>query len=586
MIFVLRASMHSTLQNFTKSRYIIYMYWATRQVAQISLDMKRIFLIFAFFATCSLYPSAAQTEDVEIPDLSSYILTPKPAKTPRINGAKVFGLRPGSKCLYNIAATGERPMTFSVENLPKGLKFDPEKGQITGVVKKEGTYHVKVTATNALGSYTRELRIVVGDKLALTPPMGWNSWNCWSRDVTQEQVLSCARAMVSSGLVNHGWTYINIDDGWQGLRGGKYNAVQTNGKFPDMAGLSREVHDMGLKLGIYSGPWVGTFSGHLGSYSDNPDGVSQWVRDGLYNENYRYQKPGGDYWKDRKENYRLGEYSFVNADVKQWEEWEIDYLKYDWNPNTRYHIKEMHDALRSLDRDIVYSLSNTAHLIDAPFLIQYAECWRTTGDIRDNWNSISAIGFSQDRWIPFSRPGAWPDADMLVLGIVKFGKDKPRYTKLTADEQYTHMSLWALFASPLLIGCDMTRLDDFTISLLTNDEVIEVNQDPLGFHGVPVWRSEDGNQIIYVKHLEDGTLAVGMFNRGESEAVISIDPKMLGVYGSDRVVRDLWRQQDVGTLMMHDGAYRATVAPHGVHLVKVYPGNSDDKYVGVVKFGE
>ena len=547
----------------------------------------RKLIILAAAAVLFFQPTTAQEQQVEIPDLSAYILTPKPARTPRINGAKVFGLRPGSKCLYNIAATGDRPMTFSIDKLPKGLKLNAETGQITGSVKKEGTYRMMVTATNALGSYTRELRIVVGDKLALTPPMGWNSWNCWARDVTQEQVLSSARAMVSSGLVNHGWTYINIDDGWQGKRGGKWNAIQPNEKFPDMKALTREVHDMGLKLGIYSVPWVGTYAAHIGSYSDNPDGVNQWIKDGLHNENYRYQKPNGDYWKDRKEFYHHGKYSFVEADVKQWEEWEVDYLKYDWTPNTRFHTKEMFDALRKLDRDIILSLSNTAPLADAPFFMEHSECWRTTGDIRDTWKSINAIGFSQDKWIPFCRPGAWPDADMLVLGLVGWGP-KLHYTKLTPDEQYTHMSLWALFASPLLIGCDMARLDDFTLSLLTNDEVIEVNQDPLGYHAVPVWRKSDNSQVIYVKHLEDGSLAVGMFNRGNKPANISINPRMLGLYDGNRTVRDLWRQKDVGTLTDDPGKgrYTALVPAHGVVLVKVYPGNSDKQYTGKVTYAK
>lgn len=547
----------------------------------------RKLIILAAAAVLFFQPTTAQEQQVEIPDLSAYILTPKPARTPRINGAKVFGLRPGSKCLYNIAATGDRPMTFSIDKLPKGLKLNAETGQITGSVKKEGTYRMMVTATNALGSYTRELRIVVGDKLALTPPMGWNSWNCWARDVTQEQVLSSARAMVSSGLVNHGWTYINIDDGWQGKRGGKWNAIQPNEKFPDMKALTREIHDMGLKLGIYSVPWVGTYAAHIGSYSDNPDGVNQWIKDGLHNENYRYQKPNGDYWKDRKEFYHHGKYSFVEADVKQWEEWEVDYLKYDWNPNTRFHTKEMFDALRKLDRDIILSLSNSAPLADAPFFMEHSECWRTTGDIRDTWKSINSIGFSQDKWIPFCRPGAWPDADMLVLGLVGWGP-KLHYTKLTADEQYTHMSLWALFASPLLIGCDMARLDDFTLSLLTNDEVIEVNQDPLGYHAVPVWRKKDNSQVIYVKHLEDGSLAVGMFNRGDKPANISINPRMLGLYDGNRTVRDLWRQKDVGTLTDDPGKgrYTALVPAHGVVLVKVYPGNSDKQYTGKVTYAK
>ena len=178
--------------------------------------------------------AAGQAAAQSAPDMSKYILTPKPADTPRINGARVFGVRPGSEFLYTIAATGVRPMTFSAEGLPKGLKLDPETGRITGRVTAPGEYTVHLKAANAPGSCERNLKIVVGDEIALTPPMGWNSWNCWARDVTQEQVLSSARAMVESGLADHGWSYINIDDGWQGKRGGKHHAIQPNTKFPDM----------------------------------------------------------------------------------------------------------------------------------------------------------------------------------------------------------------------------------------------------------------------------------------------------------------------------------------------------------------
>ena len=204
-------------------------------------------LLAFFFAAALLWtPAWSQSApDALVPDLSQYILTPPAPPTPRINGAKVFGARPGSEFLFAIPASGDRPMTFAAEGLPKGLSLDPSTGFITGRVKKPGTYLVKLTARNALGEATRELRIVIGERIALTPPMGWNSWNCWARDVTQEQVLSSARAMVESGLVNHGWTYINIDDGWQGRRGGRYNAIQTNDKFPDMKELSEQVHAMG-----------------------------------------------------------------------------------------------------------------------------------------------------------------------------------------------------------------------------------------------------------------------------------------------------------------------------------------------------
>ena len=160
-------------------------------------------------------------------------------------------------------------MSFSAENLPKGLKLDKQTGRITGRVKKVGEYRVQLVAVNELGTARRELRIRVGEHIALTPPMAWNSWNCWGNAVSQEKVLSSAKAMVEKGLINHGWQYINIDDGWQGLRGGKHQGIMTNSKFPDMKGLADEVHGMGLKIGIYSGPWVGTYAGHVGAYCAN-----------------------------------------------------------------------------------------------------------------------------------------------------------------------------------------------------------------------------------------------------------------------------------------------------------------------------
>src|SRR5512142_471199 len=162
------------------------------------------------------------------------ILTPPAPATPRINGPGVFGVRPGAPFLYAIPATGRRPMTFAVEGLPGGLAVDATTGRITGSLAQPGDYPVTLRAQNALGAATRRFRIVAGDRIALTPPMGWSSWNCWGDAVSQEKVLSSARAMVERGLRDHGWTYINIDDGWQGPRGGEFNAIQPNRKFSQM----------------------------------------------------------------------------------------------------------------------------------------------------------------------------------------------------------------------------------------------------------------------------------------------------------------------------------------------------------------
>ena len=146
-------------------------------------------------------------------------------------------------------------MKFSAKGLPRGLKLNADKGIIYGKARKKGTYKVSITASNAIGSDTRELRIVIGDRIALTPPLGWNSWNVWGNTISQDIVLDAARAMDESGLADYGWNYINIDDGWQGVRGGKYNGIQPNKKFTDMKALGDSLHARGLKFGIYSGPW-------------------------------------------------------------------------------------------------------------------------------------------------------------------------------------------------------------------------------------------------------------------------------------------------------------------------------------------
>ena len=484
----------------------------------------------------------------------------------------MYGARPRADFLYRIPTTGVRPMRFEAKGLPAGLKLDAAKGIITGKARKKGEYKVQLTATNALGSDTRELRIVIGDRIALTPPLGWNSWNCWGNSVSQEKVLQSGRAMDESGLADYGWCYINIDDGWQGLRGGKFNGIQPNKKFPDMKALGDSLHARGLKFGIYSGPWVSTYASHIGSSCDNEEGSYWWVEQGMVDDVFK-----ADRSKVNKEDLRyFGKYSFALNDARQWADWGVDYLKYDWNVNDVWWLRDMREAIDATGRDIVYSISNHSRVSLGPELLKYAECWRTTGDIRDTWQSMAGIGFDgQDRWAGFTGPGHWPDADMLVLGKVGWGR-KMHWTELTPWEQYTHITLWSILASPMLIGCDMAEMDDFTVSLLCNSEVIDVNQDPLGVQGVKQYG--DGTYATYVKPLEDGSLAVAMFNLTKEPKKIGFVPHSLGLMET-QTVRDLWRQKDLGTVERKD-RWETEVAPHGVVFVRLSPGLTDTKYVG------
>jgi alpha-galactosidase len=483
------------------------------------------------------------------------ILTPPAPDTPRINGPDVFGVSPGSPVLYTIPATGKRPMTFSATNLPSGLKLDKTTGRISGSLKKAGEFNIVLRAKNSLGQTEKKFRIVTGDQIALTPPMGWNSWNCWADAVDQEKVLRSARAMVASGLAQHGWTYINIDDTWQGKRGGKLNAIQPNEKFPDMAKLCDDIHALGLKAGIYSTPWVTSYARHIGGSAENPEGA--W--------------PPKTNNAPRNKNilpYAVAKYSFATNDAAQWAKWGFDYLKYDWNPIELPQVVEMAGALRAAKRDIILSLSNNSHdqLLDriAP-IAPLAQSWRTTGDISDSWGSMSGIGFAQGPWTQFSGPGHWNDADMLVVGWVGWGP-KLHQTKLTPDEQYTHISLWCLLSAPLLIGCDLEKLDAFTLSLLSNDEVLAVDQDALGKQAVRVAGENDLD--VFAKPLENGSLAVGLFNRGATNATVTANFSDLKISGK-QTVRDLWRQKDIGVFT---DKFEVPVASHGVVLVRLIPG--------------
>lgn len=532
--------------------------------------MKKCLLVFCSLLAVWSLPAAARDE---APDYSAHILTPPAPATPRINSARIFGVRPGAPLLYTIAASGQRPMTFAAEGLPRGVRLDTETGRLTGSVRKAGSYRIVLKAVNAHGSDERVLRLEVGDRIALTPPMGWNSWNCWGSSVSQEKVLSSARALVAQGLADYGWTYVNIDDGWQGVRGGRWHAIQPNAKFPDMKALADELHGMGLKLGIYSGPWVATYAGHIGTHSDDAAGTYPWIEQGWCSEEGRID------WDDprRKELggvWRHGAYTWAEADARQWAAWGVDYLKYDWKPNDVYYTREMHDALRASGRDIVYSLSNAAPFVDAPAFARLAQSWRTTGDIRDTWWSIRHIGFlPQERWAAFHGPGHWADADMLVVGMVGWGPEL-RPTRLTPDEQYTHITLWTLMASPMLIGCDLARMDDFTRNLLCNYEVNDVLQDPLGMRAVPFFRDE--RHAVYVKILEDGALAVGLFNLAEEPLVIELEPRALGLWSDDVTVRDLWRQRDV-VIVPPGEVHKTEVAPHGVAFYRLSPGNTTER---------
>jgi hypothetical protein len=435
--------------------------------------------------------------------------------------------------MFRITATGRPPLRFAARDLPAGLTLDPATGIITGSVARPGDYPVTLRLSNSLGAAHRTLVIKAGDRLALTPPMGWNSWNAYGLSVTDARVRAAADAFIRDGLAAHGWTYINIDDGWEAEQRGPDGAIRSNAKFPDMAALGAYLHERGLRFGIYSSPGPRTCGGFLGSYQHERQDADSYAR------------------------------------------WGIDYLKYDLcsyetlmskQPTLEEHQRPyrlMSAALRAQPRDIVFSLCQYGLLDVWTWGAEVGgNSWRTTGDIEDTWESVTRIAARQDAAAPYAGPGHWNDPDMLVVGVVSWG-GTPHPSRLTPDEQYSHISLWSLLAAPLLLGNDLARLDPFTRNLLTNDEVLAVNQDPLGAEARRVL-DQDGWQV-WVRKLSDGRQAVGVFNLGDEFRTLRLDPAALGLPASARL-RDLWRQRDAGALTP---GFAARVPAHGVLLLGV-----------------
>jgi alpha-galactosidase len=356
--------------------------------------------------------------------------------------------------------------------------------------------------------------------LARTPPMGWNSWNKFASRVDDATVRTIADAMVSSGMRDAGYIYINIDDTWEAGRDAQGN-IQTNKKFPDMKALADYVHSKGLKLGIYSSPGPNTCAGYEGSYGHE------------------------------------------EQDARTYAAWGIDYLKYDWcGARNLYTDEEMQavyqimgDALLKQKRPIVYSLCQYGRQDVWKWGAEVGgNLWRTTGDIRDAWDSMTRIGFNQNDLAPYAKPGHWNDPDMLEIGN----------GAMTNDEYKTHMSLWAILAAPLLAGNDLRSMTPEILAILTNKEVIAVDQDKLGKQGQRAWQS--GEQEIWTRQLSGGAIAVALFNRANSEAKITLRTADLKLNGMRRA-RDLWTHQDV--TWPSDGEYSVTVPSHGVVMLKV-----------------
>jgi alpha-galactosidase len=365
-----------------------------------------------------------------------------------------------------------------------------------------------------------EIHQVADNGLARTPPMGWNSWNKFAGRVDDAAVRGMADTMARNGMKDVGYQYINIDDTWEAGRDARGN-ITSNKKFPDMKALADYVHSKGLKIGIYSSPGPNTCAGYEGSFGHE------------------------------------------EQDARTYAAWGIDYLKYDWcGARNLYADEEMRavyqimgDALLRAGRPIVYSLCQYGRAEVWKWGAAVGgNAWRTTGDIRDTWDSMTKIGFAQDELAPWAAPGHWNDPDMLEIGN----------GGMSDDEYRTHMSLWAILAAPQLAGNDLREMTPAILGILTNREVIAVNQDKDGKQGRRI--SKSGDQEVWSRPLADGGYAIGIFNRAAKPATFSLKWSDVGEKSAPTHARELWAHKDLAPI---GEEYSATVPSHGVVMLRI-----------------
>ena len=363
-----------------------------------------------------------------------------------------------------------------------------------------------------------------GAELAATPPMGWNTWYAFGCKVTEADVKAAVDVMAANGMKAAGYEYVNLDDCWQGERDAN-GFIQSNSRFPDMKELGDYIHNRGFKFGIYSSPGPKTCGGFPGSYG------------------------------------------YEEKDAETYAKWGVDFLKYDWcsargvyRPDQIEAVyKKMHDAIVHAGRPMVYSLCEYG--LAAPWIWGPgigANSWRTTDDVSNRidfqeYQRMMFVGFGQEGLQRYAGPGHWNDPDFLQIG--NHG--------LNTDEDKTQMSLWALLAAPLFASSDLTKLTADQVAVLTNREVIAVDQDPKGTQGKRL--SQSGPIEVWAKPLSHGRTAVGLINSGESPLPASVNFAEVG-YSHPVHLRDLWEKKDLGAF---DKSYSTVVPAHGVVLIEI-----------------
>ena len=404
-----------------------------------------------------------------------------------------------------------------------------------GILSKKKSAVAVAVACCLVAAAALPAQTVPGPALAATPPMGWNSWNHFAGRVTDADVRAAADALVSTGMRDAGYVYVNIDDTWEGKRDA-HGVIHPNNKFPDMKALADYVHARRLKLGIYSSPGPHTCANYQGSYKHEVQDAQTYAAWGI-----DYLKYDMCSFGNRMEK-KAGKMTAANAPKRYAME--------------RAAYEKMHRALAATGRPIVFSMCQYGW--DDVWKWGAAvggNAWRTTGDITDTYERMSEIGFSQAGLATYAGPGHWNDPDMLEVGN----------GGMTADEYRTHMTLWAMLAAPLLAGNDLSTMTPETLAILTNKGVIAIDQDALGRQGDRVWA--EGGAEIWARPLTGGAHAVAIFNRSPAERMIPLRLSLVSAPAAATTLHDVWADREVS--VGPNGSYTARVPAHGVVLLRV-----------------
>ncbi|MGC9942755.1 MAG: putative Ig domain-containing protein [Verrucomicrobiota bacterium] len=505
--------------------------------------------------------------------------------SPQFNGANVIGTHPNAPLIYSLTASGNGPISYFTRNLPAGLQLDPETGLVTGTLSKTGDYQFQAFAKNSDGRAQTEIKIKCGDQLALTPPLGWNSYDTFGDSVTETETLANAQWM-REHLHPFGWDTVVVDFRWYDphptgddrllnpTRTGAALAADDFGRllpapdrFPSAASglgfkpLADQLHSLGLKFGIHVMRGIprqavlantGIFGGEFNAAdAGDTNDKCGWCPD-MFGVR---DNAAGQAWYD--------------SCARLWASWGVDYIKVD-DLSEPYHLAEIdmiHRALAKVDHSIIFSTSpgptSTAH---AGHIAADANLWRISGDFWDRWPKINDQFDLLAQWQGAGGPGHWPDADMIPLGHIairsKLGGN-PHWTHFTREEQLTLLSLWALAPSPLMLGMNLPDNDDWTTAILTNPEVLAVNQDPLGNPARRIFGVQASAEV-WVRQLVGGDYVVGLFNRTSQTVAASCDWQKEGI-STIPEIRDLWLRKNLA----RQKTFSAEIPPHGCLLLRL-----------------